>query len=203
MSQEPKRRHSIARKGKRRAGIKLTISKSNICKNCQNTYVPHTICANCGFYKGKQFLKSLSESKAQRLRQFRSNNLKRKIPIMKTSQDPRHKKRQSVVQELFGIEFHDQKIGPTAQKIIAQKTLIDIQIQKAAPDFPVSKINKIDLAILRLAVYELIVDKKAPQNVIIDEAVELAKEFGNETSPAFVNGVLGHILSYANVTKIQ
>jgi transcription termination factor NusB len=141
--------------------------------------------------------------KHNRLRQFRSNNLKRKIPIMKTSQDPRHKKRQSVVQELFGIEFHDQKIGPTAQKIIAQKTLIDIQIQKAAPDFPVSKINKIDLAILRLAVYELIVDKKAPQNVIIDEAVELAKEFGNETSPAFVNGVLGHILSYANVTKIQ
>jgi large subunit ribosomal protein L32 len=65
MSQEPKRRHSIARKGKRRAAIKLTVSKSNICKNCQNTFVPHTICANCGFYKGKQFLKSRSESKAQ------------------------------------------------------------------------------------------------------------------------------------------
>jgi transcription antitermination protein NusB len=141
--------------------------------------------------------------KHNRLRQFRSNNLKRKIPIMKTSQDPRHKKRQIVVQELFGIEFHDQKIGPVAQKIMHQKTLIDNQIQKAAPDFPVSKINKIDLAILRLAVYELIIDKKAPQNVVIDEAVELAKEFGNETSPAFVNGVLGHILSYANVTKIQ
>jgi transcription antitermination protein NusB len=122
---------------------------------------------------------------------------------MKTSLDPRHKNRQNIVQELFGIEFHDQKIGPVAQNIIDQKILIDSKIQKAAPDFPVSKINKIDLAILRLAVYELIVDKKAPQNVIIDEAVELAKEFGNETSPAFVNGVLGHILSYANTTKVR
>ncbi len=56
MSQEPKRRHSIARKGKRRAAIKLAVNKSVICKNCQNLYLPHTVCANCGYYKGKQIL---------------------------------------------------------------------------------------------------------------------------------------------------
>ncbi len=54
MSQEPKRRHSIARKGKRRASIKLTVTKSVVCKNCQSLYLSHTVCANCGFYNGKQ-----------------------------------------------------------------------------------------------------------------------------------------------------
>lgn len=119
---------------------------------------------------------------------------------MKTSQDPRHKKRQSVVQELFGVEFHSQHVSPDTERIIKQKVVLDEKIQEAAPDFPVEKINKIDLAILRLAAYELLVDRQEPQNVVIDEAVELAKEFGNNTSPAFVNGVLGHINSYAKTT---
>lgn len=119
---------------------------------------------------------------------------------MKTSQDPRHKKRQAVVQELFGFEFHKQRISAETEKVMSKKTILDSSIQKAAPDFPVEKINKIDLAILRLASYELLIDKKEPQNVVIDEAVELAKEFGNDTSPAFVNGVLGHIISYATVS---
>lgn len=115
---------------------------------------------------------------------------------MKTSQDPRHKRRQLLIQELFRIEFAKQAISKNAQSIMDHQTEIDNKIQQAAPDFPVSKINKVDLAILRLAVYELIVTQKEPQNVIIDEAVELAKEFGNDTSPAFINGVLGHIVNY-------
>lgn len=119
---------------------------------------------------------------------------------MKTSQDPRHKKRQGIIQQLFEIEFHKQRIGIAAERIIKEKVILDKKIQSAAPDFPVEKINKIDLAILRLAAFELLVDKKEPKNVIIDEAVELAKEFGNETSPAFVNGVLGHISTYAKLT---
>ena len=114
---------------------------------------------------------------------------------MKTSQDPRHKKRQKLIQELFSVDFHKQRVSKQSREILIQKDIIDNEIQKAAPDFPVDKINKIDLAILRLAVYELIIEKKEPQNVIIDEAVEIAKEFGNDTSPAFVNGVLGHILN--------
>ncbi len=112
---------------------------------------------------------------------------------MKTSQDPRHKKRQHLIQELFSREFHEQTISKQAQDILEQKVFLDGKIQKAAPDFPVEKINKIDLAILRLATYELLIKQKEPKNVIIDEAIELAKEFANETSPSFINGVLGSI----------
>jgi N utilization substance protein B len=115
---------------------------------------------------------------------------------MKTAQDPRHKRRQRIVQELFSVTFHTQPISADAKKIAEQQQSLDEKIQKAAPDFPIEKINKIDLAILRLATYELAVEQKEPKNVIIDEAVELAKEFGNDTSPAFVNGVLGHIVTH-------
>ena len=114
---------------------------------------------------------------------------------MKTSYDPRHQRRQHLIQEIFSTEFHAQKVSVESQEILKHITFLDEKIHIAAPDFPVDKINKIDLAILRLATYELLIEKKAPQNVIIDEAVELAKEFANETSPAFINGVLGHIIS--------
>ena len=69
---------------------------------------------------------------------------------------------------------------------------LDSQIQAAATDWPIDKLNRIDLAILRLAVYEL---KKgeAPPKVVIDEAVELGKEYGSENSSSFINGVLGTI----------
>jgi len=116
---------------------------------------------------------------------------------MKTSEDPRHKKRQHLVQELFSIDFHNQHVSKQAEVIFKHKDELDERIKQAAPDFPVEKINKTDLAILRLAVYELLLEKEEPQNVIIDEAVELAKEFGNDTSPSFINGVLGHLIPYA------
>lgn len=115
---------------------------------------------------------------------------------MKTPNDPRHLKRQHVVQELFKIEFHSQPISDRAKEILLNKEKTDSVIQKAAPDFPLEKINKIDLAILRQAVYELLIEKKEPTNVIIDEAVELGKEFGGESSPSFINGALGNIVSH-------
>ena len=74
------------------------------------------------------------------------------------------------------------------------KELIDQKIAKAAPEYPIEKINKTDLAILRLAVYELLLEKSQPAKVIIDEAVELAKEYGGDSSPAFVNGALGKLI---------
>jgi N utilization substance protein B len=119
---------------------------------------------------------------------------------MKTSQDPRHKKRQYLIQELFSRDFQEQSVSKDTQDILKHLTDIDDKIRQAAPDFPVDKINKIDLAVLRLATYELLIEQKEPQNVIIDEAVELAKEFGNNTSPAFINGVLGHIIANAKLT---
>lgn len=112
---------------------------------------------------------------------------------MKTSQDPRHKIRQRLIEELFSTDFLEQAVSNEAQNILDHKEEIDEKIKKAAPDYPIEKINKIDLAILRLGVYELTFKQKAPKNVVIDEGVELAKEYGNDTSPAFINGVLAHI----------
>ncbi len=114
---------------------------------------------------------------------------------MKTSLDPRHKNRQEVVQELFAQSFHPQKINnEKAQMILVMEPKLDEYIVKMAPEYPIDKINKVDLAILRLAVYELTVEKETPPKVIIDEAIELAKEFGGETSPGFINGALGKLL---------
>jgi len=112
---------------------------------------------------------------------------------MKTSNDPRHIKRQNLVQELFKKDFHEQRISEDAKIIFDHITEIDQVIHAAAPEYPIEKINRVDLAILRLAVYELTVEKKEPKNVIIDEAIELAKEFGGEKSPSFINGALGNI----------
>ncbi len=115
---------------------------------------------------------------------------------MKTADDPRHKRRQFLVQELFKSEFHDQKLAEDAEKILGNKDFIDGKIRAAAPEFPLDKINRTDLAILRLAIYELLLEKKEPPNVVIDEAIELAKEFSGDTSPAFVNGALGNIMKH-------
>lgn len=119
---------------------------------------------------------------------------------MKKKQDPRHKKRQKIVSLLFSQTFSNGKfprgkLDPKIPKIIANVKKIDMMIEDAAPEFPIEKINKIDLAVLRLAVFELVIDKTNPEKVIIDEAIELGKEFGGDTSPAFINGVLGKILS--------
>lgn len=114
---------------------------------------------------------------------------------MKTPLDPRHKRRQKTVEDLFRAAFHRQKVGKDTEEILKNLELIDKKIQEAAPEFPIEKINKVDLAILRLAVFELLVEKKEPPKVIIDEAIELGKEYGGDTSPGFINGALGKILS--------
>ena len=114
---------------------------------------------------------------------------------MKTAKDPRHKKRQKVIEDLFKVEFMDQPIGEKAREVMDNRELIDAKIKEAAPEFPIDKINKADLAILRLATYELLVSQKEPPKVIVDEAIELAKEYGGESSPAFINGALGKIIN--------
>lgn len=114
---------------------------------------------------------------------------------MKTAFDPRHRSRQEAVKALFSYSFLEQKIADKkAQEIIKNLESIDAKIHEVAPEFPIDKINKTDLAVLRLATYELLIEKKEPPKVVIDEAIELAKEFGGDSSPAFVNGALGKIL---------
>lgn len=114
---------------------------------------------------------------------------------MKTSRDPRHKKRQEVIKALFAESFmrqphHEEGVS----RIISSLPKIDNVIQSIAPEFPIEKINKVDLAILRLGVYEILIDQTQPQKVVIDEAIELAKEFGGETSASFINGALGKLI---------
>lgn len=114
---------------------------------------------------------------------------------MKTASDPRHRQRIRLMQDLFTASF--KKESPASIKFIWDKlSEIDPLIAASAPEWPLDKLNPIDLAILRLAVYELVIDKKAPYKVIIDEAVELAKQFGGSGSPAFINGALGNIVGH-------
>lgn len=77
---------------------------------------------------------------------------------------------------------------------------IDGLLQETAPSWPIGSMPEVDKAILRLALYELIVDNKAPFRVVINEAVELAKAYGGEHSGRFVNGVLGTVASQARTT---
>lgn len=114
---------------------------------------------------------------------------------MKTAADPRHLKRIKLFKTLFSLSFKEPSKSPSSiQPILAKLGTIDKLIAQHAPEWPVEKLNKVDLAILRLAVYELNFAKKNPPKVIIDEAIELAKEFGADKTPKFINGVLGAVL---------
>lgn len=112
---------------------------------------------------------------------------------MKSARDPRHQKRRDIIKELFAESFSEQNVSAAAREIFEKRDQLDQKIADAAPAWPIDKLNKIDLAILRLAAYEL-EQELTPSKVVIDEAVELAKEYGAESSPSFVNGVLGTIL---------
>lgn len=118
---------------------------------------------------------------------------------MKTSQDPRHQHRIDLMQKLFAASFGNE-IDPAVNDIVQKLQVIDPIINKAAPEWPIDKIAKVDLAILRLACYEMTVEQKVPPKVIIDEAVELAKSYGNPTSAAFINGALGKMLTITTNT---
>jgi N utilization substance protein B len=115
---------------------------------------------------------------------------------MKTSLDPRHIKREKAIKALFSSSFGQKsKKNKLANQIIKKIGQIDKIITQNAPEWPLKQINKVDLAILRLALYELIIKPNEPPKVIIDEAVELGKKYGSESTPSFINGVLGAILN--------
>lgn len=113
---------------------------------------------------------------------------------MKTSSDPRHKARIAKVQTLFSYSFGTVTPDPLIADILPQLPGVDEAIHQAAPEWPLAKINKLDLAVLRVATHELF-HTDTPPKVVIDEAVEIAKSYGTDSSAGFVNGVLGTILS--------
>lgn len=131
----------------------------------------------------------------------------------------RHLSRSIVLQTLFEWDFEGQKkdeIFPIFERTIAEfapgtndrpfmsnllkqvlekKKDLDILIEKAAPEWPIDKISPVDRNILRIGLTELLFAdrKEVPPKVAINEAIELAKTFGGETSGRFINGVLGAV----------
>jgi len=75
----------------------------------------------------------------------------------------------------------------------AERELIDAKIRKVSRHWRLERMSRVDRNIIRLAAYELMHVSDIPRRVTLNEAVELAKRFGNEESPAFVNGVLDRI----------
>jgi len=100
---------------------------------------------------------------------------------------------------LFSVTFSALQQSKTAGKqpkdvagILDRLEEIDAILTKAAPERPLSQINKVDLAILRMSVFELL-SQDTPPKVVIDEAIEIAKEYSTESAPKFINGVLATV----------
>lgn len=134
---------------------------------------------------------------------------------MAIKNDPRHAARQLAMASIFCWLFAEvegneceslskemlgcQEGNPELTKKIvegvrAHRKELDSIVEECAPEWPLDKISKVDLVILRIAIYEILYSHVVPTKVAIDEAIELAKEFGNDTSSKFVNGVLGTVV---------
>jgi len=118
--------------------------------------------------------------------------------------DLRHQKRIKLLEQLYSHSFN-QPQHKSSKSLITDITLnlsaIDALIKTIAPRFPIDKMAKIDLAIIRLAIYELVFQKTQPEKVIINEAIDLAKEFGSDKSYSFINGVLSNFYKKNETAK--
>ncbi len=92
-------------------------------------------------------------------------------------------------------EEESAQISEKFNRILVKVEEIDEAINEKAKGWSTSRMGKVDLTILRLAVYEMRYDEDIPDGVAINEAVELAKKFGQDSSSAFVNGVLAKFVS--------
>ncbi len=94
----------------------------------------------------------------------------------------------------FAPQFEDNQFAEHLVKgVIKEQSIIDAQIEKYAPEWPLNQITTIDRNILRIGIYELSLPEQVPPKVAINEAIELAKAFGGDASGRFVNGVLGSL----------
>ena len=136
---------------------------------------------------------------------------------MKRASDPRHLARIIALQRLFANYFNQQNavveelplnelaeldeieefnqdlLNSITEGVPSKQVEIDDLITKYAPQWPISQMKLVDLQILRMAIFEGFIGKVTPPKVAIDEAIEIVKDFGGETSGKFVNGVLGAI----------
>jgi N utilization substance protein B len=79
--------------------------------------------------------------------------------------------------------------------VVAERERLDAIIAKTAPTWPVPQLPAIDRTVLRMALWELLIERDVPVKAAINEAVELAKRFGGDNSGRFVNGVLGTVVA--------
>lgn len=131
----------------------------------------------------------------------------------------RRKARAIALQALYEFDIAGHELGSVINRLLAEETLseendsfvsdlvngvirnkqqVDQHIKRFAPAWPIAQIPIIDRNILRLAIYEILFDNEVPVKVSINEAVELAKSFGGDNSPKFINGVLGSVSALAH-----
>jgi N utilization substance protein B len=129
-------------------------------------------------------------------------------------QNPRRKARVAALQALYEADVSNHDPLPVLERLIGEESLneqqaafarelvqgfiehresIDDVIRQAAPQWPVDQLSAIDRNILRLAIREILMNNGAPIRVAINEAVELAKSYGSDSSAKFINGVLGSV----------
>ena len=134
----------------------------------------------------------------------------------------RRKARIAALQALYELNCTKHKVEETSARLRARETLtqealsfseelvkgvlqhkseLDALIGKLAPAFPVEQMPIIDRNILRLAIFEILFSKETPVKVAINEAIELAKDFGSDSSPRLVNGILGSITTERSTVK--
>lgn len=109
---------------------------------------------------------------------------------------------QSVIEERLLEEPLDDHLASFARKIVLEVApifpILDKFIAQHAPEWPLDQIATIDRNILRIALWEITLSDEIPIKVAINEAVELAKVYGSDSSPRFVNGVLGSLANHEN-----
>lgn len=100
-----------------------------------------------------------------------------------------------IVLHKVGLGEEDRKaLEERVEKIMARIPELDERINKIAEGWKTRRMGKVELTILRLALFEMKEDEDIPEKVAINEAVELAKKFGGDESPAFVNGILAKLV---------
>ena len=131
----------------------------------------------------------------------------------------RHRARAAALQALYELELTNHPLADVVERIgseelmtpegraffkrlvegaWANRTAIDAHITRLAPSWPLHQMPGVDTAVLRIALFEIIYDTaadKAPANAVINEAVELAKHYGSDSSGRFINGVLSTVVN--------
>ena len=108
----------------------------------------------------------------------------------------------TVLESLFPDAGLDERLENFTRKIVRGvvpiRELLDKHISEHAPEWPIDQVSIIDRNLLRIALWEFAVDSETPVKVAINETIELAKSFGSDSTPRFVNGVLGSLAAREN-----